>query len=98
LKRLVAVKVTVRIYGKRAKETSFTEKCRPSEDLKLHPVKDRFFPYDQNLWLAYQKAVNLRLPETFSGQSFPPNYRLDQTKEAYKLFATQATGKSLFPL
>jgi uncharacterized protein len=33
--------------------------------LKLHPVANRFFPYDQRLWPAYSKAEEMGLPVLF---------------------------------
>lgn len=40
-----------------------------AKGVKLHPLANRFFPYDQRLWRAYAKAMELGLPILFhSGQ------------------------------
>jgi predicted TIM-barrel fold metal-dependent hydrolase len=36
-----------------------------AKGLKLHPVVNRFFPYDQRLWPAYSKAGEMGLPVLF---------------------------------
>jgi predicted TIM-barrel fold metal-dependent hydrolase len=36
-----------------------------AKGLKLHPVSNRFYPYDRSLWPAYQKATEMGLPILF---------------------------------
>lgn len=36
-----------------------------AKGLKLHPVANRFYPYDRSLWPAYSKAMEMGLPILF---------------------------------
>ena len=46
-----------------------------AKGLKLHPVSNRFYPYDQSLWPAYQKAMEVGLPILFhSGEAEMAGY------------------------
>ena len=46
-----------------------------AKGLKLHPVSNRFYPYDRSLWPAYQKAMEMGLPILFhSGEAEMAGY------------------------
>lgn len=46
-----------------------------AQGLKLHPVSNRFYPYDRGLWPAYQRAMELGLPILFhSGEAEVAGY------------------------
>jgi len=50
-------------------------KVHGARGLKLHPVSNRFFPYDRKLWPAYTKAMEMGLPILFhSGEGEVAGY------------------------